>query len=190
MDAPADDFAATLAAAQRGGVDGIERLYRSVHPRLLRYLRAEAGEAADDVGSQTWLEVVGALGSFDGDAAGFRAFVFTVARRRVADLRRGRRRRPAVLMAPGTLPADQSVPGAVEDEVLAELAADLAVRRILEVLSPDQAEIVLLRVVADLPVEEVARLVGKKPGTVRVLQHRALRRLAEALGPRGADDVM
>ena len=50
-------------------------------------------------------------------------------------------------------------------------------------LPPDQAEIILLRVVAGLPVEEVAAITGRRPGTVRVLQHRALRRLADRLAP-------
>ena len=61
------------------------------------------------------------------------------------------------------------------------MAGDEAVRRIVSLLPRDQAEIVLLRVVAGLPVDEVAAITGRRPGTVRVLQHRALRRLAERL---------
>ena len=61
------------------------------------------------------------------------------------------------------------------------MAGDEAVRKIVALLPPDQAEIVLLRVVGGLPVEEVAAITGRRPGTVRVLQHRALRRLAERL---------
>jgi RNA polymerase sigma-70 factor (ECF subfamily) len=66
-------------------------------------------------------------------------------------------------------------------EVIAAAAGDEAVRRIVKLLPKDQAEIVLLRVVAGLPVDEVAAITGRRPGTVRVLQHRALRRLAERL---------
>ena len=66
-------------------------------------------------------------------------------------------------------------------DVEAALAGEEAVRRIVALLPPDQADIVLLRVVAGLPVEEVAAITGRQPGTVRVLQHRALRRLADRL---------
>jgi RNA polymerase sigma-70 factor (ECF subfamily) len=51
----------------------------------------------------------------------------------------------------------------------------------LAALPPLQAEIVLLRVVGGFDSSEVGRIVGKKPGTVRVLQKRALERLAELL---------
>jgi RNA polymerase sigma-70 factor (ECF subfamily) len=46
------------------------------------------------------------------------------------------------------------------------------------VLTPDQADVVLLRVLVGLDVEQVANVLGKRPATVRVLQHKALRRLA------------
>ena len=53
----------------------------------------------------------------------------------------------------------------------------------LSLLVPDQAEVLLLRILAGLDVQRVAEIVGKRPGTVRVLQHRGLRRLAELLRP-------
>lgn len=59
---------------------------------------------------------------------------------------------------------------------------------LLDRLSPDQAEVVTLRFVVGLSVEETAEALGHRPGTVRVLAHRALRRLARELGPE-VDDV-
>ncbi len=181
-----DDFDATIAAARRGDAAAITRLYRAHQPRLLRVLRSEIGDAADDVASQTWLEVVGALGRFEGDEGGFRALLFTIARRRVADHRRTRRRRPATPSEPR--PLDDTVEAADDTEAtaLAGVDGDRAVQRIMALLPPDQAEVLLLRVVADLPVEQVAAVLGRAPGTVRVQQHRALKRLAAALG--GNDD--
>jgi RNA polymerase sigma-70 factor (ECF subfamily) len=176
------DFEATLAAARAGDADAISLLYRDLQPRLLRVLRVEVGGAAEDVASQTWLEVVGALARFEGNEAGFRAFVFTVARRRVSDHRRTRRRRPAHPTDPAAFTDAVDPSGDVESDVLAGLDADRAVRLLADVLTPDQAEVVLLRVVADLPVDEVARMLGRSPGTIRVQQHRALKRLAAALG--------
>jgi RNA polymerase sigma-70 factor (ECF subfamily) len=86
---------------------------------------------------------------------------------------------------PVDLPASDDTAG----EVIAAVAADEAVRRIVALLPTDQAEVVLLRVVGGLPVEDVAAITGKRPGTVRVLQHRALRRLAERLADGPMNEV-
>lgn len=143
---------------------------------MTRYLRAQLGQDAEDVASETWLSVARGLGTFSGDEDAFRAWVFTIAKRRVVDHLRRRGRRPS-------LPADVEHEPSAEEAALEGRLGDDAARRIVDLLPPDQAQIVLLRVVAGLPVEEVARLVGRRPGTVRVLQHRALRRLAEKLPP-------
>ena len=178
----ADPRLATLAAARHGDPDAIARLFNELQPRLLRVLRVECGDAADDVASQTWLEVIGVLRRFEGDFDGFRALLFTIARRRVADHRRSRRRKPATPTEPADLhdrvaaiddPAGSAVDG---------MSGDAAVRRIVELLPHDQAEVVLLRVVAGLPVEQVADMLGRAPGTIRVQQHRALKKLAALLG--------
>ena len=92
------DDDAVLAAARQGDAAAITRLYRDLQPRLLRILRVEVGDAADDVASQTWLEVVGALRRFEGDQRGFRALLYTIARRRMADHRRTQRRRPLAVI--------------------------------------------------------------------------------------------
>ena len=174
------DFDATLSAAQAGAEWAVADLYRCLQPQLLRYLRTRVGADAEDVAAQTWLEAARGLSGFRGGESDLRSWLFTIARRRAADERRRRRRRPIDLV-PGDVLAEVLGPSGVEDE--AELG-DLgwaAVRRIVASLPEIQAEVVLLRVVAGLPVDEVARIVGRPPGTVRVLQHRALRRLAETL---------
>ena len=66
--------------------------------------------------------------------------------------------------------------GDVEDDALAWLAHDRACD-LLAVLSRDQREVLLLRIVADLPVEEVARILDKREGAIKALQHRALNAL-------------
>ena len=73
-------------------------------------------------------------------------------------------------------------------DALDTLDTDAALR-VLSLLVPDQAEVLLLRILAGLDVQRVAEIVGKRPGTVRVLQHRGLRRLAELLGPAPVDAV-
>lgn len=166
-----DEFATLLDAARAGGEWALTRLYREVDPSLRRYLRAQLGAEADDVASETWLSVARGLQGFDGDEDAFRAWVFTIGKRRVVDHLRARGRRPT--------------PSALEPAPSAEdvaLSGDDAAARIVALLPDEQAQIVLLRVVAGFSVEEVARIVGRRPGTVRVMQHRALKRLAERLG--------
>ncbi|HKN41136.1 MAG TPA: RNA polymerase sigma factor [Acidimicrobiia bacterium] len=182
-----DQFQAILTAAQDGGEWAVAILYRWLHPAVTGYLRGRAGDDAEDLASETWLAVARALPAFSGDEPAFRSWVFTIAHRRLVDHHRASARRPRTR---SLTPAEGDghdgpleLPGAHDPagEVEAALAGEEAVRRIVALLPPDQADIVLLRVVAGLPVEEVAAITGRQPGTVRVLQHRALRRLADRL---------
>lgn len=193
----ADSFATLMAAARSGDRDAVAQLWRTEHPRLVRVLRGLVGDAAEDVASQTWLEVMGLLGRFEGDERGFRALLFTIARRRVADHRRSLRRKPAVPMAPIDLAAATPVPRNPGRDVGAAIEGDEAVALIRAMLPAEQAEVVLLRVVGGLSVDEVSRIVDRSPGAVRVQQHRALKRLADRMavlrpsgsGHVGADDI-
>jgi len=154
-------------------------LWRTYQPSLLRYLRTMHAVAAEDLASETWLAVARGLGSFVGDEPAFRAWLFTIARRRVIDLHRATKRRPASAM--GDVP-EQGVPDAAvdADERMSTHAALQLIRR----LPPDQSEVVMLRSIAGLDVEQVAAIVGKRPGTVRVLAHRGLRRLKDLVDDR------
>lgn len=175
-----ESFDAVLAAAQAGGEWALARLYRQHNPPLLRYLRANAGADGDDLASQTWLDAARNLGRFTGDQDAFAGWLFTIARRRLIDhRRRGGRRREDVAdheQREEIRAADDPAQSVVDAS-----GGDEAARRIVEVLPARQAEVVLLRVVGGLSVAEVAEITGHRPGTVRVMQHRALRRLAEEL---------
>src|SRR6266568_1015775 len=119
------------------------------------------------------------LGRFTGDEGGFRSWVFTIARHRALDDRRRHARRPTV-----PLPIELAARWQGADDPADQVVEGLSTRAALAVIGQlphDQAEVVLLRVVAGLDVEQVARVVGKRPGAVRVLAHRGLRRLAERL---------
>lgn len=186
-----EQFDGVLTAAQEGGDWAVAILYRWLHPAVVGYLRGRAGDDAEDLAAETWLAVARGLRNFSGDEAAFRSWVFTIAHRRLVDHHRARSRRLPTrsLVADGRsgspvedgLSADPPGPDDPAAEAVAAVTSDEAVRRIVALLPADQAEIVLLRVVAGLPVDDVARITGRRPGTVRVLQHRALRRLAERL---------
>jgi RNA polymerase sigma-70 factor, ECF subfamily len=170
-------FGGILAAARLGEEWAVAALWRDVQPRLLRYLRAASGaEAAEDLASDVWLEVAAGLGRFEGDRGSFLRFVFTICRRRVIDAgRRAGRRRTEPMPAEALAAAAPA-----GDEVDARLALDAALAR-LATLPRDQAEVILLRVVVGLDADAAGEVLGKRPGTVRVLQHRGLERLAKAL---------
>lgn len=173
------EFGDVLAAAQDGAQWAVAVLWQELHPRLLRFLRGLDPVAAEDVEADTWLAAARHLAGFHGDGQQFRAWMFTIARNRLNDWRRREARR-SVTVAPealGERPADDDPAGTALDV----LGADAAVAQVRALLPRGQAEVILLRVLGGLDVAEVAAIVGKRPGTVRVLQHRGLRRLADDL---------
>ncbi|MGH3399337.1 MAG: RNA polymerase sigma factor [Streptosporangiaceae bacterium] len=171
-------FGVRLAEAQCGDEDAFACLFRDVQPALLRYLRITAPGAADDVASETWLQVVAGLAGFSGGEGAFRAWLFTIARHRAIDWGRSQARRRTVPLAESDSAERLTVPDAAEAAM--ERISTRAVLARVSTLPADQAEIILLRVVAGLDATEVARIVGKSPGAVRVAAHRGLRRLAAA----------
>ena len=174
------EFPDLLAAAQHGDTEAFARLWRDANPALVRYLRGLSGPAGEDIASETWVAVIRGLASFNGGERQFRAWLFTVARNKMIDAqRRGRgdARRPLEDFRQELEPTAADAAEIAEERMSTERALAL-----ISTLPADQAEVILLRVVAGLDTAAVARLVGKTEGAVRVSAHRALRRLADALG--------
>jgi RNA polymerase sigma-70 factor, ECF subfamily len=169
-------FSITLASAQGGDEIAFACLFRDVQPVLLRYLRVITPDA-EDVAGDTWLQVVKSLPGFRGGEEAFRAWLFTIARHRAVDAGRSRSRQPDVPMAATETLEQRTAPDAA-DEALEAISTRWAVE-LIRSLPREHAEIIMLRVVAGLEAADVARIVGKTPGAVRVTAHRALRRLAE-----------
>jgi RNA polymerase sigma-70 factor (ECF subfamily) len=175
-------FGVVLEAAQRGDEQAFAVLWRDLHPAVLRYLRVAVADAAEDVAAEAWLSVIRRLREFRGDEQGFRAWVFTAARHRAVDWQRQGARRQ------GERPLDEIADRPAPDDPAAaavEIESTRAALAMIAELPRDQAEVVALRVVGGLDVAEVARIVGKRPGAVRVLAHRGLRRLAQRLESAG-----
>ncbi len=166
-----------IEQAQAGDEAAFRVLYRDTQPRVLRYLQAIVGADAEDVASETWLQVARDLPGFRGDGDGFRGWVATVARHRATDhLRRARRRpQPAAVTV-----ADLETWAASDDTAgqALELMATAAALALISQLPRDQAEVVLLRVVMGLDTAATARVLGKRPGAVRTASYRGLRRLS------------
>jgi RNA polymerase sigma-70 factor, ECF subfamily len=173
------EFQDVLCAAARGDEGAFARLWRDNHPPLLRYLRVVSGDTAEDVASEVWLEVSRGLPRFRGSEGEFRGWLFTTARRRMIDLRRYAARHPMLLIEnPGDL--DHRAPDDTATAALEHMSTEAALELIAS-LPHDQAEIIVLRVIACLDSTQVGRIVGKRPGAVRVAAHRALRTLADRL---------
>ncbi|XVV14946.1 RNA polymerase sigma factor [Actinoplanes sp. CA-131856] len=169
-----DELAGALIAARAGDDRGFAVLWHALNPAVLRYLRVVAGDAAEDVASETWLQAARDLDRFAGGPDAFRAWLFRIARHRGIDERRraGRRREePAATVDDGSLSRDAAT------EMIEGAEIDWALERIAS-LPGDQAEAVMLRVVAGLDVAATAQVLGKRRGAVRVATMRGLRRLA------------
>lgn len=160
-------------------------IYRAHAPRLLRYLRSQEPASADDLAAETWLAVAERLNGFTGDERAFRAWLFTIAHHRMTDHRRRGARRGTSPQPPEYFEADPDRRGAPLEDAGSQLEEHDAIERamalLLDVLPHDQAQVIALRVLGGLSVADVSQILGKRPGTVRVAQHRALRKLATTL---------
>lgn len=171
-------FAATIDAARSGDPRAFDELVRRVERPLVGFLRARGASDPEGLANETLVRVFRAIGGFTGGEVQFRAWVFTVARNLVIDDHRRRSRRPdARPTDPTTLP---EVPAADPDRLEQRERAD----QLLSLLTDEQREVIVLRVIAGLSVEETAEVVGRRPGAVRALQHRALSQLRRQLARR------
>jgi RNA polymerase sigma-70 factor, ECF subfamily len=172
---PFDDV---LAAAQTGAGWAFEVLYRELSPAVTGYLRLHGAAEPDDLASETFIGVFTGLAGFTGDEGGLRAWVFTIAHRRLLDDWRRRSRRPQAVDDPADLSGHAG--GDVEDDALTRLGAE-AVQRLCGELPADQRSVLLLRILADLTVDQVAQVLGRSVPSVKALQRRGLRTLRERL---------
>jgi RNA polymerase sigma factor (sigma-70 family) len=177
------DLMELVHAAQQGSQTAFEQIYRSLAGSVAAYLRWHRVSDPDGLTNEIFAQVHRKLGSFQGDEQGFRSWVFTIAHHRTVDDRR-RSARQVLVDSSSDVEHSPSLPdgvtGDVEQEAFAALGSE-RVRQLLSVLSPDQRSVVLLRVVEDLSVEDVANILGKRPGAVKALQHRAVATLRRHL---------
>ena len=160
----------TLDAARRGDRDALAELWRTHQAALLRYLRARRAPSPDDLASQVWVDIATSIDRFEGEADDFRRWLFTIAHRRSVDeIRRVVRRSDLSVRA-----ADHVVGADVEHDRLDALDRAIA---LVSTLPDNLAEAVMLRVVNELPIADVASVMGTTEGNVRVLVHRGLTRL-------------
>jgi RNA polymerase sigma-70 factor (ECF subfamily) len=168
--------------ARAGDPRGFEYLFRAFAPAVAGYLRTCAVGDPDGIANDVFLRAFRSIGSFRGDASRFRSWLFTIAHNVAVDEARRRRRQPK------TVPFDavsDPMGGNVEFEATTALASE-RVQRLLDGLSADQRDVLVLRVVADLSVAETAAVLGKGYEAVKALQRRGLAALARAISSQEA----
>lgn len=172
-------FDSTLAAARTGAEWAWTNLYRQFSPAVLGYLRAQRVPEPEDLTAEVFYQVVRSLGQFEGDEAAFRSWVFVIAHRKIVDDSRHRKRRPVVPAEAQTLEV-RGPSGDVEHEAMTRLSLG-NVSALLSQLTDNQRDVLLLRIIGGLSLEETADVLDVRSGAVSALQSRAIKRLRKAM---------
>lgn len=165
-------FIRALTAARRGQAPGFEWLWNRFARQVVAFASAQGSDDAEGLANEVFLGAFRGIADFSGDEDGFVALLFSIARNKVIDERRKRSRRVATRQF---LPADERSGGDVEVDALASLGAE--VTSMLRELTDEQREVLHLRLIADLSLEQTAQVTGKSVNAVKALQHRATQAL-------------
>lgn len=163
-----------VVAARSGGGWAFGRLWELLAPKVRGYVRARGATEPDDLTSEVFLHAFRGLSTFDGGGEAFKRWLFTIAHRRLVDDLRTRARRGVDAAYDDARDPRQS--SSAEDAALERLFPQ-HLRTMLEVLTSEQREVLLLRVLGDLSIEEVAAVTGRNVVATRSL----FRRAAESL---------
>ncbi|WP_241704671.1 RNA polymerase sigma factor [Leifsonia shinshuensis] len=162
VDAAARDDAGSTAAV-------FTDAYRALAAPVLAYLRSQGVEDPEAVTQDVFVALYPRLDTLTGGGDGLRTLVFSIAHARVVDHHRRRARAPEpVEYDPRT--DSRSAPSAEDDVV----GGATGVGQLIERLAPEYRDVIALRILAELTIDEVAQLLGRSPGAVKQLQRRAL----------------
>jgi RNA polymerase sigma-70 factor, ECF subfamily len=178
--------AADLAAARLREPAAVTRVYTAYAPALFRFFMASVGDRhlAEDLTGSTVVSAIESLPKFRGPVEALGGWLFQIARHDLYDHRR-KQSRSRTEPLEDNLKEVAASDGAIDPEDLAITRLEGGrVLRALQELSPDQREVLLLRMAAGMTAPEVAELLGKTTGSVKALQHRGLNSLARVLGLR------
>ena len=161
---------------KRGDAAAWNELYGQLAPAVAGYLKFRGAHEPDDLTSETFVAVFRNIATFEGDMDQLRSWVFVIAYRRLCDERRAEARHPDRARHRPSVDSQPPVLGDVERDADAAMS-EAEVRRVCVQLVPDQADVVLLRILGDLTVEQIADVVDKSPGAVKQLLRRAFANL-------------
>jgi RNA polymerase sigma-70 factor, ECF subfamily len=176
------EFASVLVAAKDGEEWAWQLLFRRFAGPVTGYLAGRGSPDPEDIAGETLLQMARNIQSFDGDEDAFRSWVFVIAHRRMIDARRASSRRP--VLRPLDTTSDRTSANDTEGDAIDSLLSP-EMEEALASLTDTQREVLLLRTVADLSLEEVAEIMGKRIGAIKGLQRRGLTALRNRLERRG-----
>lgn len=168
-------FEAVLGRARAGDAAAFQQLYDRFGRPVRAFAESRRVEDSEAIANDTMLRVFQNLGRFEGNEDQFVSWVFTIARNRIIDEHRRSTRRPVLADRDGTPEPARPHPSA-EVQAIGRMAHQRAVA-MLDVLTDDQREVVALRMIEDLSLEQVAAIVDKPITAVKALQRRGLARL-------------
>lgn len=174
------DLAELVTRAQTGEADAIGRLYDQHHTEIFRYLWARVGEraVAEDLTGEVFMRMLTGLSGYRASAAPFRAWLYQIARNLLIDHYRKTGRRTLVsLQQAETVKDDTPDMVTIVDQRLTMERVHYALTR----LEQAQREVVTLRFLSGLSLQEVAQTLGKTENAVKALQHRGLATLRHVL---------
>lgn len=175
-------FEESLELARKGDEQAWRTIYSLFARPTIGYLKSRGAAEPEDLAGEVFLQVVRDIGRFKGGESEMRAWIFTIAHHRLLDEARSRRRRPVTVASQEVLEAGGPV-GDAETEAFTAIE-ETEVRRVLDALTKDQRDVLTLRLVGGLKIEEIARVLGKRAGAVQALQRRGLESLKREISRR------
>lgn len=176
---------------RRGDEQAWASWYAELAGPVLGYLKSKGVPDPEDVLGDVFAAAAERIATFDGDSDQLRSWLFTIAHHRLADDHRRRRRRPADMVEP-TVVADLHPPEHDFVDVASERIDAAGALAMLDWVTEEQREVLYLRIVGQLSIAETAEIIGRNPGAVKALQHRALARIQRHLDeqpyPNAPDD--
>lgn len=176
-------FESVLEACKAGAEWAWAAVFRDLAGPVTGYLASRGSAEPEDTASEVFLKVARKIGTFTGDESSFRSWVFVIAHRTMLDERRTRSRRPATTdLHPGT--SGDGEGGNVEKEAVDQLVTE-ELKAVFSQLSESQREVLALRIIGGLTVEQTADVMGKSEGAIKALQRRALAALRQIVDVEG-----
>jgi len=164
--------------AQQYDEAALESLYQIYHPKIYNYAFLQMGDvqAAEDLASDVMLKMIESLKGYRFKGLPFGAWVFRIARNRLIDLHRRRRRRGEVDLSE-TLSSSLASPQTLAERALERGQLQVALKH----LTDEQRQVIVLKFIEGFDNRSVGRIMGRSEGAIKSLQHRALASLRRVL---------
>jgi RNA polymerase sigma-70 factor, ECF subfamily len=161
-----------IMRAQSRDAEAFGRLYEAYFEKIYRYVAVKIGNRteAEDLTQQVFVNALESINSYKMREVPFSAWLYRIAHNQIVDTLRKRSRRPTVEL-------DESLPIPADGDLVEEIELKLETKGLVEAakkLTKLQQEVIALRFGADMPISQVAKVMGKNEGAIKALQHSAV----------------